>query len=106
MIVALWTATTRGRIYARPYLLPIDFAETDEAVKTNLKSRAEAKAHMMKGGCLIIFPAGGVCHGATAVEAFKRLREIVEDTVATAKARRLKLPPPRTRPMREVELAM
>ena len=44
----------------RPYLLPIDFAETDEAVKTNLKTRAEAKLHLMKGGCLIVFPAGGV----------------------------------------------
>lgn len=45
---------------ARPYLLPIDFAETDDALKTNLKSRAEAKAHLMAGGCLVIFPAGGV----------------------------------------------
>ena len=45
---------------ARPYLLPIDFAETDAATKTNLKSRAEAKAHLMKGGCLVVFPAGGV----------------------------------------------
>ena len=44
----------------RPHLLPIDFAETDEAVKTNLRSRAEAKTHLMKGGCLIVFPAGGV----------------------------------------------
>jgi putative hemolysin len=45
---------------ARPWLLPIDFAETDEAVKTNLRSRAEAKTHLMNGGCLVIFPAGGV----------------------------------------------
>jgi putative hemolysin len=44
----------------RPYLLPIDFAETEEALKTNLRSRAEAKAHLVGGGCLIIFPAGGV----------------------------------------------
>jgi putative hemolysin len=44
----------------RPYLLPIDFAETKEALQTNLKSRAEAKAHLIGGGCLIIFPAGGV----------------------------------------------
>ena len=44
----------------REYLLPIDFAETEEALKTNLKSRAEAKAHLLKGGCLVIFPAGGV----------------------------------------------
>ncbi|MDE2133369.1 MAG: lysophospholipid acyltransferase family protein [Alphaproteobacteria bacterium] len=42
------------------FLLPIDFAETEEAVKTNLKSRAVAKAHLIGGGCLVIFPAGGV----------------------------------------------
>lgn len=44
----------------RKYLLPIDFSETEEALKTNIKSRAEAKAHLLKGGCLIVFPAGGV----------------------------------------------
>ena len=58
------------------------------------------------GYCPDLFPAGGVCHGATAVEAFKRLCEIVEDTVATARVKGLKLPPPRTRPMREVEVAV
>ncbi|HTW32976.1 MAG TPA: lysophospholipid acyltransferase family protein [Rhizomicrobium sp.] len=44
----------------REFLLPIDFSETEEALKTNLKSRAEAKAHLLKGGCLVVFPAGGV----------------------------------------------
>lgn len=44
----------------REFLLPIDFSETEEALKTNLKSRAEAKAHLTNGGCLVIFPAGGV----------------------------------------------
>jgi putative hemolysin len=44
----------------KPFVLPIDFAENKEALKTNLKSRAEAKAHLMGGGCLVIFPAGGV----------------------------------------------
>ena len=58
------------------------------------------------GYCPDLFPAGGVCHATTAVEAYKRLCEIVEDTVATARSKRLKLPPPRTRPMREVELAV
>jgi len=43
----------------RPHLLPIDFAETKEALGTNLKSRAEAKAHLIRGGCLVVFPAGG-----------------------------------------------
>ena len=58
------------------------------------------------GYCPDLFPAGGVCHGATAVDAFKRLCEIVEDTVATAEVKGIKLPQPRTRPMREVELAI
>ena len=44
----------------RTFLLPVDFAETEEALKTNLKTRAEAKSHLMKGGCLVVFPAGGV----------------------------------------------
>src|SRR6266498_5937515 len=63
----------------------------------------EDKAYV--GYCPDLFPAGGVCHGATPVEAFTRLSEIVEDTVETAQAQGLPLPPPRTRPMREVEVA-
>jgi putative hemolysin len=43
----------------RSHLLPIDFAESKEALGTNLKSRAEAKAHLLKGGCVVVFPAGG-----------------------------------------------
>jgi len=44
----------------KTFLLPVDFAETEEALKTNLRTRAEAKNHLVKGGCLIVFPAGGV----------------------------------------------
>ncbi|MGH7488178.1 MAG: lysophospholipid acyltransferase family protein, partial [bacterium] len=44
----------------REHLLPIDFDDTREALATNLKSRAAAKAHLTAGGCLIIFPAGAV----------------------------------------------
>jgi putative hemolysin len=43
----------------REHLLPIDFAETKEALDTNLKSRAAAKTHLMRGGALVVFPAGG-----------------------------------------------
>jgi predicted RNase H-like HicB family nuclease len=57
------------------------------------------------GYCPDLFPWGGVCHGPTAVKAFARLHEIVEDMVTTAQAKGLPLPPPRTRPMREVEVA-
>jgi putative hemolysin len=44
----------------RTFLLPVDFADTDAALQTNLRTRAEAKLHLTKGGCLIVFPAGGV----------------------------------------------
>jgi len=44
----------------RSHLLPVDFAESEEALQTNIKSRAAAKHHLMGGGCLIVFPAGGV----------------------------------------------
>jgi putative hemolysin len=44
----------------RPFLLPVDFAETEEALKTNLATRAKAKSHLQGGGCLVVFPAGGV----------------------------------------------
>jgi putative hemolysin len=43
----------------RGHLLPIDFAETKEALDTNLKTRAQAKAHLTQGGCVVVFPAGG-----------------------------------------------
>ncbi|HWE07344.1 MAG TPA: lysophospholipid acyltransferase family protein [Rhizomicrobium sp.] len=44
----------------RKFLLPIDFTESPEAVRTNIESRAAAKKHLLEGGCLIVFPAGGV----------------------------------------------
>lgn len=53
------------------------------------------------GYCPDLFPAGGVCHGTTAVEAYARLSEIVEDTVTTAQEQGLELPPASTRPMRD-----
>lgn len=43
----------------RQHLLPIDFAETKEALSTNLKTANAAKAHLKHGGCVVIFPAGG-----------------------------------------------
>jgi putative hemolysin len=44
----------------RHHLLPVDFSGTETAMKTNLQSRAEARDHLAAGGCLIVFPAGGV----------------------------------------------
>ena len=54
---------------ARPYLLPVDFSETPEARRTNLTSRAAARDHLGAGGCLIVFPAGGI---STAPDRFGR----------------------------------
>lgn len=55
------------------------------------------------GYCPDLFPARGVCHGATPVETYTRLWDIIEDTVQTAEAQGLALPTANTRPMREVE---
>jgi len=44
----------------KEFLLPVDFTETPQALETNLNSRAAAKRHLLNGGCLIVFPAGGV----------------------------------------------
>ncbi len=63
--------------------------------------RWEEADSLYVGYCPDLFPWGGVCHGTTAVEAFTRLSEIVEDTVATAQAQGHELPPASTRPMRE-----
>ena len=41
-------------------ILPIDFAETDAALATNLETRREAHKHLKNDGAVIIFPAGGI----------------------------------------------
>jgi putative hemolysin len=45
---------------AKPFLLPVDFAGTREAVAANIGMRKAALAHVKSGGCVIVFPAGGV----------------------------------------------
>jgi putative hemolysin len=42
------------------FILPIDFSETEEALKTNLASRAAAREKLEKGGAVVVFPAGAV----------------------------------------------
>lgn len=44
----------------QPHVLPVDFSGTAEARDTNLRSRAAARAHLKAGGCVVVFPAGGV----------------------------------------------
>jgi len=56
---------TNSRLYPpdaeiRSYILPIDFDPTPTAQQTNLESRAVARSHLKAGGCIIVFPGGGV----------------------------------------------
>ena len=53
----------------QPFLLPIDFAETREALATNLESRRLALRELLEGGAVIVFPGGTV---STATPAFGR----------------------------------
>lgn len=42
------------------FLLPIDFGETREAMRTNIETKQQATARLRAGEALAIFPAGGV----------------------------------------------
>ena len=42
------------------HLLPVDFSGTAEAAGTNLRSRAAAHRLLAQGGCVVVFPAGGI----------------------------------------------
>lgn len=44
----------------KPFLLPIDFRETKEALRTNLESRDKAVERLKAGEALAIFPSGAV----------------------------------------------
>lgn len=50
---------------ARPYLLPIDFAETREATRVNLASRRAALKDLAAERCIVIFPGGGIATAPT-----------------------------------------
>lgn len=41
-------------------LLAIDFSETPEALAINLDTRKKAREILKNGGCIVVFPAGGV----------------------------------------------
>jgi putative hemolysin len=45
---------------AAPFILPIDFSGAGGAEQTNLASRAAARAHLAKGGAVVVFPAGAI----------------------------------------------
>jgi len=44
----------------RPFLIPIDFDNTREATANNVRARAETIGELKAGGCIVVFPAGGV----------------------------------------------
>jgi putative hemolysin len=58
--VVLTNAVLMRASEVRDFVLPIDFTDTPEAREINLKSRAAARAHLDKGGAVIVFPAGAV----------------------------------------------
>lgn len=41
-------------------LLPIDFSDHPDALQTNLATRKAARDILRHGGCIVVFPAGGV----------------------------------------------
>ncbi len=45
---------------ARPYLLPVDFSGTEEALAANLETRKAARTHLDQGGAIVVFPAGAI----------------------------------------------
>lgn len=55
------------------FVLPVDFAGTEKAIQTNLRSRAEARRHLEAGGCVVVFPAGAI---STAPDRLGRRRAI------------------------------
>ncbi|KQS88300.1 glycerol acyltransferase [Rhizobium sp. Leaf391] len=56
-----------------PYLLPISFEETKEALALNMQTRNEAVRLLKEGVTVIVFPAGGV---ATAKKGFGRAEDL------------------------------
>lgn len=61
----LTNAALDGIPEARPYLLPVDFSETKEALASNLQMRKDALQLVKDGGCVIVFPSGGVATAPT-----------------------------------------
>jgi putative hemolysin len=56
-----------------PYSLPINFAETKEALEMNMRTRREAVRLLNEGVTIVVFPAGGV---ATAAKGFGKAEDL------------------------------
>jgi len=55
------------------HFLPVDFRDGDAARRTNLRTMRAALAHLKAGGCVVIFPAGGI---ATATPFFSDAEDL------------------------------
>jgi predicted RNase H-like HicB family nuclease len=64
--------------------------------------RWEADDGFYVGYCPDLFPWGGVCHGASEHATYQQLCELVAGEVEELRQQGKPLPPPSTRPMREV----
>ena len=64
--------------------------------------RWEEADQLYVGYCPDLFPWGGVCHGLTEEEAYRQLCALVTEEVEELQHHGTELPPPTTRPMREV----
>jgi hypothetical protein len=54
------------------------------------------------GYCPDLFPWGGVCHGDNEEQTYRELRDLVAEEIKQLVASGKELPPPITRPMREL----
>lgn len=61
----LTNAVLDGAPEASEWLLPIDFGATREAQAVNIATRAAALKKLAEGGCIVVFPAGGVSTSPT-----------------------------------------
>ena len=57
-VVAMSTLNRMPEV--RGHVLPINFANTREAITTSARSRTAARSLLARGGCLLLFPAGAV----------------------------------------------
>lgn len=58
--VVLTNAVLMRAPEVQDFILPIDFAETEDALETNIKTRAAARAQLERGGVVVVFAAGAV----------------------------------------------
>jgi putative hemolysin len=58
-VVLTHIVLTRAPEAAR-FILPVDFSGAKEAERTNLASRAAARAQLERGGAVVVFPAGAI----------------------------------------------